>query len=183
MDPVAIGPAGWLIGFLVAAFVVMPFATLAHELGHAAVALRVRPGPVTIQVGRPPSWFELVFERLTIRWSPLPMRGVPFAGLCLWRAERASPGTLFAIVLAGPLVTALLISVFILAAVACEGSASWITATWALSAFCCFTSFLINADPRPANEAERVNPRAARRDGPLARAAYRAWRDPLARSL
>ena len=182
MGPAGISPADWVVGFLLAAFVVMPFAILAHELGHAALALRAGPGPVTIQVGRPPSWFELEFERLTIRWSPLPMRGVPFAGVCVWNPKGADPGAVFAIAVAGPLVTALLVPVFVLAAFAFVGSAPWITATWGMSAFCCFTSLLINADPRPANDAERANPRAARRDGPRAWASYRAWRHQRLRS-
>ena len=138
----------------------MPFATLAHELGHAALALRAGPGSVIIQVGRPPSWFELAFECLTIRWSPRPMRGVPFAGICVWNPRDTDPGALFAIAVAGPIVTALLIPVFVLAAFAFAGSAPWITASWGMSAFCCFTSLRINADPRPANDAERANPGA-----------------------
>ena len=155
--------------------VVMPLATLGHELGHALLALRAVPGPVIVHVGRPPAWIELDWPRLKIRWSPLPARGVPFAGLCVWRGSLASPRAKVAVYLAGPLVTALQIPVFLALLALCREMADWIPATWGLSALVAFIGVLFNLDPRTSAEANAAHG-AIRRDGPQALAAYRVWR-------
>jgi hypothetical protein len=89
----------------------MPLLTLAHEMGHAAVALRVSPGRVIVHVGRPATGFEVHFERLKVCWSPIPSRGVQFRGVCVWEGRTASARAWLAVSLAGPLVTASLIPI------------------------------------------------------------------------
>jgi hypothetical protein len=164
-----------VIAFALVSFVISPLATLAHELGHAAVALRVSPGPVFVHVGRPPPLLRWRSTRLQINWSPLPPRGVPFAGLCLSRPAR-SPRARLAVLLAGPVVTALLVPVLLLAMVASLGSAGWVPATWGLGALTAFVSLLYNIGPRPATKEERAGAATMRRDGPEALAEFRAWR-------
>jgi hypothetical protein len=165
----------WIVALGMTTLVVMPLATLGHELGHALVALRAVPGPVIVHVGRPPAWIELEWPRLKIRWSPVPARGVPFAGLCVWRADLANPRARVAVCLAGPLVTILLIPVFLALLALCWEMADWIPATWGLSAFAAFIGVLINLDPRTSAEASAARG-TIRRDGPKALAAYRVWR-------
>ena len=181
MGPEHISPVDWLIGLLAAEFLVMPLITLAHEMGHAAVALRVSSGAVIVHVGRPGTGFEIHFERLKVSWSPIPARGVQFRGVCVWNGPAASARDWLVVSLAGPLVTALLIPVFVWATVESVGMPVWITTAFGLSALGAFISCLYNLDPRPANDAERAAPYRARRDGPKALAAYRAWRAPDAR--
>jgi hypothetical protein len=164
-----------LIAVLLVSFVVSPLAALAHELGHAAVALRLSSGPVIVHVGRPPAPLRWHFERLQITWSPLPPRGVPFSGLCLSRPA-ASPRARLAVLLAGPAVTALLVPAFLLAMVASLDLPGWVPATWGVAALGAFTSLLYNADPRPATKAERAGAANMRRDGPRALDEFRAWR-------
>jgi hypothetical protein len=170
-----VSPIDLLIAVLLVSFVVSPLAALAHELGHAAVALRLSSGPVIVHVGRPPAPLRWHFERLQITWSPLPPRGVPFGGLCL-SCPAASPRARLAVLLAGPAVTALLVPAFLLAMVASLDSPGWVSATWGLAALSAFASLLYNIDPRPATKAERGGPTTMRRDGPVALAEFRAWR-------
>jgi membrane-associated protease RseP (regulator of RpoE activity) len=155
-------------------FVISPLATLAHELGHAAVALRVSSGPVLVHVGRPPALLRCHLTRLQINWSPLPPRGVPFAGLCASRPAR-TPRARLAVVLAGPAVTAFLVPAFVFAMVASSDLPGWVPATWGLAALTAFVSLLYNVDPRPATQAERARAATMRRDGPAALAEFRAW--------
>ena len=164
-----------IVGVFVSSLVVLPMATLAHELGHAALALRFSADPVTVQVGRPPAMVEIAGKRLTVRWSLLPPRGVPFAGMCLWDIRYATDLERMAVSLAGPLVTAMLIPLFLWAAITSAGSPSWVTATWLVSANIALINFLICIDPRTTDE-ERAE--EILRDGPTARAAFRAWRGP-----
>lgn len=171
--PFHIGLANALIALLLAEFVVAPFSTLAHELGHAAAALKAAPGKVTVVIGRKSSAIGIVFERLTIRWSPVPARGVRFLGVCIWSARLATPRGRLSVALRGPLITALLIPVYAAAAVLTKASPPWVSATFGLSACACFLSCLINLDPR--RTADEVKS-SFRRDGPQALAAYRAMR-------
>jgi hypothetical protein len=176
MLPGGISPANLFVAFLAATFLVMPVATLLHEVGHAVVALRVSSGRVLVHVGRPPAPVRIEGVRLVINWSPLPMRGVPFGGLCMWRQRSSSPRARLAVAIAGPLVTAALVPVFLFLMVKSIGMPDWVPATWGLSALFAFVSVLVDADPRPANAAERAGDRVVIRDGPRALAAYRAWR-------
>lgn len=164
-----------IIAFALVSFVISPLSTLAHELGHAAIALRVSSGPVFVHVGRPPPLLRWRFTRLQVNWSPLPPRGVPFAGLCLYRPARSPRGRL-AVTVAGPAVTAILVPVLLLAMATSLSSPGWVPATWGLGALTAFVSLLYNIDPRPATRAERSGAATTRRDGPLALAEFRAWR-------
>jgi hypothetical protein len=164
-----------VIAIALVSFVITPLATLSHEVGHAAVALRVSSGPVFVYVGRPPALVRWRITRLQINWSPPPPRGVPFAGLCVWRPAR-SPQARLAVRLAGPAVTALLVPAFLLVMVVSLDSPGWVPATWGLAALSAFVSLLYNIDPRPATKAERAGAATMRRDGPEALAEFRAWR-------
>jgi hypothetical protein len=165
---------------LAAVFLVKPLVTLVHELGHAAVALRVSSGIVVMLVGKPSTAFQVLFERLKVIWSPVPERltlSLRPAGVCRYDQANVKPRDKTLVTLAGPLATALLIPVFIWATVECAGMSQWIPATWGLSALGAFVSCLYNLDPRPANDAERAALDKPRRGGPKALAVYRAWRN------
>ncbi len=174
MSPPHLGFLNLIVGFFLAGFVIMPLATLAHELGHAVLALRFSADPVIVQVGRPPAIVEIASERLSVSWSLLPARGVPFAGLCLWNMKYATDLERMAVFLAGPLVTALLVPLFLWATIASFGSPHWLTATCLISAIGALVSVLFNIDPRTTDDEVRTG--QIRRDGPRARAAFRAWR-------
>lgn len=161
-----------VIAVALASLVVSPLATLGHELGHAAAALRASSGPVLVYVGRPPAPLRWRFTRLQINWSPLPPRGVPFAGVCLSR-RACTPRARLAVLLAGPAVTALLLPAFLLATLTSLDSPGWVPTNWGLSALNAFASLLYNIDPRPATKAERAGAATMRRDGPEALAEFR----------
>jgi hypothetical protein len=178
---------------LFAAEFVKPLAFLLHELGHAAVALLVAPGSVEVIVGSPWSAIEIDFERLRIRFSPLPIwfsellradgprprserRGAArVAGMCRWDSAAASPRGKIAVYLAGPAVTALLIVVFVWMAVVCAAIPA-ISAIWVFSAFMATLSLLASFDPRPGRRTSQKFAGDLVRDFPLAMAAYREWR-------
>jgi hypothetical protein len=105
------------------------------------------------------------------------MRGVAFGGLCVWRSRAASARARFLVILGGPIVTAILIPVFLLAMFATGSMPGFIPATFLGGAVLSLASLLMNGDPRPANAAERARPDRVHRDGPMARAAYQAWRN------
>jgi hypothetical protein len=176
MLPGGISPANLFIGFLAAMFLVMPIITLVHELAHAVVALRVSSDRVLVLVGGQPAPVRINGRRLQINWSPLPMRGVRGAGVCIWQDESSSPSSRLAVAVAGPFATALLIPLFLFLMVKSIGMPDWVPATWGVSALIAFISVLFNADPRPANAAERAGHNIVVRDGPRALAAFRAWR-------
>lgn len=134
-----------------------------------------RRGPVLVYVGRPPALLRWRFTRLQINWSPLPPRGVPFAGVALSR-RACTPRARLAVLLAGPAVTALLLPALLLAMLTSLDSPGWVPTTWGLSALNAFASLLYNIDPRPATKAERAGAATMRRDGPEALAEFRAWR-------
>jgi hypothetical protein len=175
MGRLHLSPGELVLAFLLAVYVVNQFSVLAHELGHAIVALRSTSGKVTVVVGRQSAALGIVFERLTIWWSPIPARGVPFAGICLCDVRQATPRAQLIMMLAGPAVTALLIPAYVYAAIlTARSSPGLIPATFACAAFACFVSCLWNLDPRQT-EAEK-GARLFRRDGPQALAAYRRMR-------
>ena len=176
MGPLHLSFLDFAVGILLASFLVMPFATLVHELGHAVLALRFSVGRVTVQVGRPPPLIEVEGERLRVRWSPVPGRGVPFAGLCQWDNRYATDLEMMAVILAGPLLEALLVPLFLWATIDSVGSPHWLTATWLATALAVFSKLLINLDPRVTDEELRTGRLDC--DGQRARAVYRAWRGP-----
>ncbi len=180
MGPGHLSPLNLLIAFILAELVVKPVATLVHELAHATVALRIAPGPVIVLVGKPDNAVQILFKRLKISWSPIPLRrqwlGFRPAGYCKWSAVEATSRDRLLVSLAGPLATALLIPLFIWATVEYAGMSQWIPATWGICALDALISCLFNLDPRPANDAERAGANRIKRDGPQALAAYREWR-------
>jgi hypothetical protein len=171
--PFHIGLTNAIIALLLAEFVVGPFSTLGHELGHAAAALKAAPGKVTVVVGRKSTAIGIEFERLNIWWSPVPAHGVRFMGVCIWNARLATPRGRLMVALRGPLVTMLLIPIYVTTAVMTKDSPIWIPATFGFSAFACFIGCLVNLDPRRTSDEVKTS---FRRDGPQALAAYRAMR-------
>jgi hypothetical protein len=156
--------------------VLLPILTLLHELGHAVVALRVSEGPVHVQVGRPPAQLRFRIGRLQVSFSPLPARGMPFAGLCLFQRTSRSVVRELVLLLAGPAMSALAAVALAAAAVISLRSAPlWLTLTLVYGAIQALIAFLYNIDPRPATKSERARA-AVRRDGPKALRCYRLWR-------
>ncbi len=175
MGRLHLSPGELALAFLLAQFILAPLSTLVHELGHAVVALRSIPGKVTVVVGRQSAALGIVFERLTIWWSPIPARGVSFAGICLCDLRQATPRARLCLLLAGPTVTALLIPIYVYATfLTARSSPGLIPATFACAAFSCFVSCLWNLDPRQTKVEKDAS--TIRRDGPQALAAYRAMR-------
>lgn len=78
----------------------MPPMALVHELGHAAAALALRPGPVAVSVGGERSLVVCNMGRMTIRINPLtlPWRSVGVTGF----KPPESRAQASAIALAGP---------------------------------------------------------------------------------
>jgi hypothetical protein len=179
VQPPGITTLDFFTGLFLGGVVLMPLETLAHELGHGLVAVRASRGPVRLYVGRPPFLIEARFGRMSISWSPLPTRGVPFGGLCVWHPRRATPSGRLAVIVAGPIVTAIFVLLFLLAAFQTAQMPGLIPATFLGAAMISFITLLMGADPRPANARERAEPDGIRRDGPQARAAYRAWRNEM----
>ena len=68
-----------IVAVVLATTVLLPVLTLLHELGHAAVALRVTSGDVHVHVGRSPALIGFRLGRLLVSFSPVPPGGVPFA--------------------------------------------------------------------------------------------------------
>jgi hypothetical protein len=131
---------------------------------------------VQVHVGRPPAVFRFQTRRLLVSFSILPPRGVPFAGICLWKRRGPDPFREMLILLAGPLASALCAVAFGLAALlAYAHHGTWIAMNVAgAGALLGLISFLYNVDPRPATASERAG--QLRRDGPRALHCFRVWR-------
>jgi membrane-associated protease RseP (regulator of RpoE activity) len=168
--------AEYVVAVVLTAVVFLPLLTLLHELGHAAVALRVTTGTVQVDVGRPPALFRLRLGRLFISFSPVPPRGVPFAGVCMYQRSSRRPLAELALLLAGPAMNALAAAVLgLLAFSARHAQPAWLTLTLTSAALLALVAFLYNMDPRPASRGERMRVEV-RRDGPKALRCYRVWR-------
>jgi len=87
-------------------FLVQPFSTLIHELGHAVVARRVSSGRVSIIVGRGP-YLSFTLRDVRINFSLLPARGVMIRGVCRHDPAGVSWRARAMIALAGPTTTIL----------------------------------------------------------------------------
>jgi hypothetical protein len=82
---------------LLSAVVLGPLCTLAHELGHALVALRCADGPVRIRIGGARWATRLRLGRLRISFSPCGL-----GGRCSYRAPQQSRRQHIRGALAGP---------------------------------------------------------------------------------
>jgi hypothetical protein len=162
-----------VLGYFVASALIMPFATLVHELGHALFALRFSNEPVLVQVGRPPAMVTLVGERLKVGWSMLPSRNVGFSGLTVWDDSESTDLEHVVVALAGPLATALLIPLFIWASIVSIGSPYLLTATLVGAVANCVLSVFVSLNPW-----SRRGPGGHSSDGRHAVRTYRAWRGP-----
>ena len=165
-----------IVAVVLATTVLLPVLTLLHELGHAAFALSVTSGDVHIQVGRSPELVRFRLGRLLVSFSPIPQRGVPFAGVCTYQRSNRSPLAELGLVLAGPAMNAVAAVVLgALALVTLSAVPMWLTATLTLGALESLVAFLYNIDPRPASKGERARVEV-RRDGPKVVRCYRLWR-------
>ncbi len=89
------------LGILLAGWVFGPLTVLGHELGHA-LAIRLLTGRAAlIVVGRPPA-AGFALGGIKLQLSPLPPRGVMFAGLCVWDSRGVPWRTIAIVSLAGP---------------------------------------------------------------------------------
>ena len=75
---------------------------LAHELGHALMALRLTDGPVNVLVGRQPGLVRFRVGRLGFSLHLEPARGTGWAGLCHYKPT-GRPGDALVIIAAGPI--------------------------------------------------------------------------------
>lgn len=85
----------FLLAAVLGEFVLTPLSILAHELGHAMVALRSSQDKVTVVVGRRSAAIGVVSERLAIWWSPIPSRGIVFEAHCIgtWARQVLGSGS------------------------------------------------------------------------------------------
>lgn len=113
---------------------------------------------------------EVNGERLKIRWSLLPMRGVSMGGLCVRNTGESTYLELCALALAGPAMTALFGIAFFIAMAESWHGPPLVRATLLMCFVEAVASVLINLDPREGED-ETGN----RRDGPRALSYFRAW--------
>jgi hypothetical protein len=85
---------------------ILPLGLLAHELGHALVALRLTDGPVTVLVGRQPGLVRFRIGRLRFSLHLWPTRDTDWGGVCL-HEPAGLPRDLMYISLAGPIASLL----------------------------------------------------------------------------
>jgi hypothetical protein len=171
----------WALAFVVAAFVVLPLATLGHELGHALAVSLLAQRPSLVVVGRGP-FVRIKADPAVVLFGVMPTRGLPFSGICRYDASGLSWRTIAYVALAGPLATlceliALALTVpFLWSTGPTTRLLMSVTAAWLITS--------IAADLRPngaATAADRDG--SSRRDGPMARLAYsryQAGAPPLA---
>jgi hypothetical protein len=100
-----IGLIGSLIGFFIAALIVLPLSILGHELGHALAVSRLGRRNCMVIIGRGP-FLRFTAGRAVVLFSVLPTRGVPFAGVCRYDPSGLPWRAIGWIALAGPLATA-----------------------------------------------------------------------------
>jgi hypothetical protein len=94
----------WVVMAVAFGFVVQPVSTLIHELGHAVAVVTLGRRRAMAVVGRGP-WVTIRLGPVTVRFSPLPTRGVRIAGFCRYDAAGLSWATRGWISLAGPIAT------------------------------------------------------------------------------
>src|SRR2546425_5951317 len=126
---------GVAVALVCAGFIVRPLMVLAHELGHAVLALRFAPGLVQVHVGRPPGRVRIGRRRLRVEFSPEPARGVSFGGVTIFASRRVTPLQSVAIAAAGPTATMLVTVALAAGAVLTAGAAPLAAWTLGLSAF------------------------------------------------
>lgn len=167
----SIGLLDWGVAIVLTAFVIAPLATLAHELGHAAVALLLGRGRVSIVVGHPGFSVTGRAGRLQVTCSPLPANGVSHAGVCICEQPPRGRRAAIALLLAGPLMTFACLVALTWAALASLDAPGWQLATLVCGALDCLCQLLVNLDPR---REPHERPGELRRDGPRAVALARA---------
>jgi len=167
----SIGLLDWGVGIVLAAFVIAPLVTLAHELGHAAIALCSGRGRVSVVVGHPSRAVTGRLGRLQVTFSPLRANGVSFDGLCICEQPPAGRRAAIALLLAGPLMTAACLAALTWAALSSLDAPGWQLATLVCGALDCLCQLLVNLDPR---REPHERPGELRRDGPRAVALARA---------
>ena len=167
----SIGLLDWGVAIVLTAFVIAPLATLAHELGHAAVALLLGRGRVSVVVGHPGSAVTGRLGRLQVTFSPRPANGVSHAGLCICEQPPTGRRSVIALLLAGPLMTFACLVALTWAALSSLDAPGWQLATLVCGALDCLCQLLVNLDPR---REPHERPGESRRDGPRAVALARA---------
>jgi hypothetical protein len=90
------------IAFVVIMYVLAPLVTLAHELGHALVALLVGSRQVVVLQGREPPLINAAVGRLELRLRPLVSLRTAWYGRARWEAEGVGRAGRVAASAAGP---------------------------------------------------------------------------------
>lgn len=85
---------------------IVPLGVLAHELGHASVALGLTEGSVNVLVGRQPGMVRLRFWRLRLSLHLEPAQGTGWRGVCVYKPT-GQPRDLLLITAAGPIASLL----------------------------------------------------------------------------
>src|SRR5580700_8277108 len=81
---------------------IVPLGILAHELGHALMALYLTDSPVHVLVGRQPGMVRIRVARLRLSVHLEPARGTGWRGLCVYQPT-GRPRDAVWIVAAGPI--------------------------------------------------------------------------------
>jgi hypothetical protein len=170
-----VGLTSWALVFVLLTFVVQPFATLGHELGHAlAVSLLGRRACLVV-VGRGPH-LRVRADPATVLFSVMPTRGVPLRGFCRYEPSGLPWLTIATIALAGPLATLMEIAaVGVFALAAWNGAAPPMRLLTFLTIVCLIASLVFNLWPGRAAAGPK-GPATFRRDGLTALTAYRGHR-------
>jgi hypothetical protein len=166
----------YLAALLLVELLFVPLIVLAHELGHAAVALRAAPGPVIVLVGRPAAATTIEFERLVIHLSPIPARGIFLRGSCHWAGSTASARAQLTFFLSGPAAALALGLLMAGGALATATMSAWLPCTLGIAALAAVVSALFDVSPWPSNPIRPDAHSRIGRDGPKALGAYRDWR-------
>ncbi|MEA2398991.1 MAG: hypothetical protein QOK25_2547 [Thermoleophilaceae bacterium] len=100
-----------LVGLLLGGYVIPPLVTFLHELAHGCWSVALSGQRVLIEIGHQPAAVRFALGRIDVRWDPRPGRAH-----CVLLPDRISRPRMIAIVLAGPVSTALAGGAFLWAA-------------------------------------------------------------------
>lgn len=168
----------WLAAIGVLAFLVQPLATLLHELGHAFAVTRLGRRPALVIVGRGP-WISATCGKVTVRFSPVPPRGVRHRGVCVYNPSGLPWRSIGWISLAGPIVTGVTLAAVIAIAPALWGAGALARLIIFLTLLGLVLSLIVNLIPRQLTSQSGAA-KIGERDGWRARLAFKCHRQGLA---
>lgn len=131
---------------LVVWFLIRPFFTLVHELGHAAAVLWLTNRKPTVEVGLPPWLWTLSFKRIDFKIQPwMPLHWAP--GRCAWDGTAVKPQKRLWISLAGPAASLLLLMLFTATSLLLQGELIRFQPVSNLAALMALISLIITVVP------------------------------------